>query len=72
MTPGRLWDLVQEGNTDLLGLSKIRYLAIDETNRMVEKGCFEELLKILEMPPQTAEERFSRHAILGTQASSTC
>jgi ATP-dependent RNA helicase DDX24/MAK5 len=44
-----LWDLVQEGNTHLMGLSKIRYLAIDETNRMVEKGCFEELLKILDM-----------------------
>ena len=31
-----MWDLVQEGNTHLMGLSKIRYLAIDETNRMVE------------------------------------
>jgi len=48
-TPGRLWDLVQEGNTHLMGLSKIRYLAIDETDRMVEKGHFEELQKILEM-----------------------
>ena len=34
-TPSRLWDLVQEGNTYLMGLSKIMYLAIDETNRMV-------------------------------------
>ena len=44
---GRLWDLVQEGNTHLIGLSKIRYLAMDETDRMVEKGHFEELQKIL-------------------------
>lgn len=32
-----------------MGLSKIRYLAIDETDRMVEKCHFEELKKILEM-----------------------
>jgi len=48
-TPGRLWDLVQEGNSHLLGLSTVRYLAIDETDRMVERGHFEELQKILEL-----------------------
>merc|ERR1712025_556431 len=48
-TPGRLWDLVQEGNQHLMGLNKIRYLAIDETDRMVEKGHFEEMQKILEV-----------------------
>ena len=48
-TPGRLWDLVQEGNAHLLGLPDISYLAIDETDRMVEKGHFEELQKLLEM-----------------------
>ena len=36
-TPGRLWDLVQEGNPHLSLLSQLRYLAIDETDRMVEK-----------------------------------
>jgi len=58
-TPGRLWDLVQEGNSHLMGLSKIRYLAIDETDRMVEKGHFEELQKILEMVnnPATKDSR---------------
>ena len=48
-TPGRLWDLVQEGNAHLAGLPNISYLAIDETDRMVEKGHFEELQKLLEM-----------------------
>lgn len=48
-TPGRLWDLVQEGNPHLLNLSSLRYLAIDETDRMGEKGHFEELQKLLEM-----------------------
>ena len=30
-------------------LYRVRYLAIDETDRMVEKGHFEELQKLLEM-----------------------
>ena len=47
-TPGRLWDLMQEGNAHLSDLSGVRYLAIDETDRMVEKGHFEELQKLLE------------------------
>jgi len=47
-TPGRLWDLVQEGNPHLTGLANIQYLAIDETDRMAEKGHFEELTKLLE------------------------
>ncbi len=43
-TPGRLWDLVQEGHPHLAKMStELRYLAIDETDRMVEKGHFEEL-----------------------------
>ena len=45
-TPGRLWDLVQEGNPHLSLLSQLRYLAIDETDRTVEKvqlrlSCYE-------------------------------
>ena len=36
-TPGRLWDLVQEGNPHFSLISQLRYLAIDETDRMVEK-----------------------------------
>ena len=48
-TPGRLWDLIQEGDPHLQGVSNLRYLAIDETDRMLEKGHFDELLKLLEM-----------------------
>jgi len=48
-TPGRLWDLVQEGHAHLTDMSDVKYLAIDETDRMVEKGHFEELQKLLEM-----------------------
>ena len=48
-TPGRLWDLIEEGDPHLQGVRNLRYLAIDETDRMLEKGHFEELHKLLEM-----------------------
>ncbi|XP_029160128.1 DEAD-box ATP-dependent RNA helicase 13-like [Nylanderia fulva] len=47
-TPGRLWELIQEGNSHLSKIDSIRYLAIDETDRMMEKGHFQELHDILE------------------------
>ncbi|KAG5324186.1 DDX24 helicase, partial [Acromyrmex heyeri] len=47
-TPGRLWELIQEGNSHLNQIDSIRYLAIDETDRMMEKGHFQELHDLLE------------------------
>lgn len=47
-TPGRLWELIQEGNPHLNQLDSIKYLAIDETDRMLEKGHFQELQDIVE------------------------
>ncbi|XP_068896059.1 ATP-dependent RNA helicase DDX24 isoform X2 [Tenebrio molitor] len=47
-TPGRLWELIQQGNSHLSQISDIRFLAIDETDRMLEKGHFEELHNILD------------------------
>ncbi|KYM89644.1 ATP-dependent RNA helicase DDX24 [Atta colombica] len=47
-TPGRLWELIQEGNSHLSQIDSIRYLAIDETDRMMERGHFQELHNLLE------------------------
>ena len=48
-TPGRLWDIFQEGHPHLAQLPRLSYLAIDETDRMIEKGHFEEMQKLLEV-----------------------
>lgn len=48
-TPGRLWELIEQGNKHLSQIENIKYLAIDETDRMVEQGHFEELRKLLEV-----------------------
>nr|CAD7438202.1 unnamed protein product [Timema bartmani] len=47
-TPGRLWELIQQGEPHLAQVDDIRYLAIDETDRMIEKGHFQELQQLLE------------------------
>ncbi|XP_031834227.2 ATP-dependent RNA helicase DDX24 [Nomia melanderi] len=47
-TPGRLWELIQTGNPHLNQVDSIKYLAIDETDRMLEKGHFQELQQLLE------------------------
>ncbi|XP_012284459.1 ATP-dependent RNA helicase DDX24 [Orussus abietinus] len=47
-TPGRLWELMDSGEPHLSQVNAIRYLVIDETDRMLEKGHFQELHKVLE------------------------
>ncbi|XP_076761647.1 ATP-dependent RNA helicase DDX24 [Xylocopa sonorina] len=59
-TPGRLWELIQQGNQHLSQVDSIKYLAIDETDRMLEKGHFQELQQLLEkinMNKKMVEER---------------
>ncbi|XP_029639932.1 ATP-dependent RNA helicase DDX24 [Octopus sinensis] len=46
-TPGRLWELYNKRNPYILTVKSIQYLVIDEADRMVEKGHFEELQKLL-------------------------
>ncbi|KAK5609764.1 hypothetical protein CRENBAI_023002 [Crenichthys baileyi] len=48
-TPGRLWDLIKEQHPHLLNLRQLKCLVIDEADRMVERGHFEELESLLEM-----------------------
>ncbi|XP_013413231.1 ATP-dependent RNA helicase DDX24 isoform X2 [Lingula anatina] len=48
-TPGRLWELIKEGDPHLSTVDTLKYLVIDEADRMVEKGHFAELSSLLEM-----------------------
>lgn len=50
-TPGRLWALMEEGDEHLNDLSELAFLVVDEADRMVEKGHFQELQDILEKVP---------------------
>lgn len=46
-TPGRIWELVQDGNEHLTKIEHVRYFVVDETDRMAEKGHFTELEELL-------------------------
>lgn len=48
-TPGRLWELMSSGDhVHLTDTSGLRFLVIDEADRMAEKGHFQELMHILD------------------------
>lgn len=59
-TPGRLWELVDQGAPHVSDVSKVRYLVIDEADRMVEKGHFEDLTRLLEIMNAPSEDEEKR------------
>jgi len=48
-TPGRLWELYQNG---VLSLKKVRHLVIDEADRMLDMGFLPQLRQILDVLPR--------------------
>ncbi|KAL8930473.1 MAG: hypothetical protein Q9208_000657 [Pyrenodesmia sp. 3 TL-2023] len=53
-TPGRLQDLIEEGSANL---SHVKYLVLDEADRMLEKGFEDAIRKIVSTTPSTNEGR---------------
>ncbi|KAI8883890.1 P-loop containing nucleoside triphosphate hydrolase protein [Backusella circina FSU 941] len=47
-TPGRFWELFSNNDEYMNMLKHIKFLVLDEADRMLEKGHFEELTKLLE------------------------
>lgn len=48
-TPGRLLDLIEEGSCDL---SHVKYMVLDEADRMLEKGFEEDIKRIIGSTPK--------------------
>ncbi|TFY71035.1 hypothetical protein EVG20_g1974 [Dentipellis fragilis] len=48
-TPGRLWDILEEDDELAKGVKNLRYLVLDEADRMIETGHFAELDNILRL-----------------------
>ena len=40
-TPGRLWELLRDGEPHLATLASLRFLVLDEADRMVQAGHFQ-------------------------------
>ncbi|XP_076341497.1 ATP-dependent RNA helicase DDX24 isoform X2 [Tachypleus tridentatus] len=63
-TPGRLWELIEEGEPHLSQVSNIKYIVIDEADRMVEKGHFLELKQLLQLLNRNEEVRKKRQTFI--------
>ena len=48
-TPGRYWELVGDGHAHLNDYSALSYLVLDEADKMVQQGHFQELTSIFQM-----------------------
>lgn len=55
-TPGRLWDLIQEDDDLAKQVNQLRYLVLDEADRMVETGHFAELDNILRLTARGSQD----------------
>lgn len=63
-TPGRLHDIVQSETIDYLNvqsIASIQAIVIDEADRMVQKGHFEEMLKIIDIVKESKTYRLDDH-----------
>ncbi|GAB5588402.1 ATP-dependent RNA helicase [Umbelopsis nana] len=54
-TPGRLWELFSENDKYLDALKNLKFLVLDEADRMVEGGHFQELDQILKVISQSEQ-----------------
>jgi ATP-dependent RNA helicase DDX24/MAK5 len=51
-TPGRLWELMRDGQRHVADLSHLSFLVVDEADRMVQQGHYSELASILDQIPR--------------------
>ncbi|KAH7344801.1 P-loop containing nucleoside triphosphate hydrolase protein [Rhizoctonia solani] len=54
-TPGRLWDVLGEDNELARQIRNVRFLVLDEADRMVEAGHFQELDNIVKLTARKQE-----------------
>jgi ATP-dependent RNA helicase DDX24/MAK5 len=48
-TPGRLWEVISSGQGLLVSLKKIRFLVLDEADRLLSQGHYQELGEIIKV-----------------------
>ncbi|TFK49115.1 ATP-dependent RNA helicase MAK5 [Heliocybe sulcata] len=55
-TPGRLWDILEEDDTLAREIKNLRFLVLDEADRMVQAGHFAELDHILRLTLRSSQQ----------------
>ncbi|PVV01511.1 hypothetical protein BB560_004069 [Smittium megazygosporum] len=63
-TPGRLWEIIEQ--TDLISgkIELIKFLVLDEADRLVEKGHFNELSQIIHVVNQGSSGQIKRQTMV--------
>lgn len=51
-TPGRLWEMIREGQKHVSDFSSLKFLVLDEADRMVHQGHYEELTSVFQLVRQ--------------------
>ena len=59
-TPGRLWELISDGHAHLNDFSKLKFLVLDEADRMVQQGHYQELTSIFDLVSNQAASKKSK------------
>jgi len=64
-TPGRLWAMIDDGNEHLQNLPKsLRFLVIDEADKMLDKGRFPDLAPLMQTLTSKASNARKRQTLL--------
>ena len=63
-TPGRLWQMVRDKTQGLEDIASIRYLVVDEADRIVEKAHFRDLKMLIQHIKDKQPERQKRQTLL--------
>ncbi|KAI0051336.1 DEAD-domain-containing protein [Auriscalpium vulgare] len=68
-TPGRLWDILEEDDHLAKDIKSLRYLVLDEADRMIETGHFAELDNILRLTQRSFQKDTTDADFAGTSES---
>jgi ATP-dependent RNA helicase DDX24/MAK5 len=60
-TPGRLWEVMSGSNTLLDGFKRIRFLVVDEADRLLSEGHFKDAEEILKALDRNATNEADEH-----------
>lgn len=68
-TPGRLWEIMSEGRGWVDKLKHAQFLVIDEADRVLQEGHYDEVEKILKVMNEDFEDESEEEEELGTYGS---
>jgi len=68
-TPGRLWEVISEGQGLLIWLRQVKFLVVDEADRLLSEGHFKEVEEILNSLDREDEEMEGSEGAVSKEAA---